>query len=107
MTACSASIECGGTGASTAAKFSRPDLAGPATGCLLIRDDRHQERNVYVGVQVQADRVLANHAQRPVRHAHFAALDLEARFAERLGDISRADGAEELAFGTGLRGDVE
>src|SRR6266516_3711157 len=91
MTACSASIECGGTGASTAAMLSRRALAEPATCCLLFRDDRHRQRNVDVSVQVQADRVLANHAQRPVRHAHFTALDLEARLVERFGNVSRAD----------------
>ena len=46
MTACSASTECGGTGASTAAKdCSRRVLAEPATGCLLFSDDPRYSRD--------------------------------------------------------------
>src|SRR6185312_10273987 len=91
MTACSASTECGGTGASAAAMDSRRALAGPATGCLLFRDDQHRHRNIDVGVQVQTDVMFADHTQRAIRHAHFATLDLEARLAQRLRDVSRAD----------------
>src|SRR6185312_13103646 len=107
MTACSASTECGGTGASTVARGSRRALAGPATDRLLFRDDQHRQRNINVGVQVQTDVMFADHAQGASRHAHFATLDLEARLAERLGDIGRADGAEQLAFRAGLRGHRE
>src|ERR1700722_12729707 len=107
MTACSASIECGGTGASTAAKESRRALAGPATVFLLFRDDQHRQRHIDVGMQVQSDNVLANRTQGAVRHAHFTTLDLEAGLGGRLSDVASADRAEELAFGTGLRRDAE
>src|SRR5215469_13817117 len=99
-TAWSASTECGGAGASTSA--TEPEsraLAEPAIGCpgLLFGDDRYRQRHVHVGVQVQTDHVLAQHAQRATRQAHFAALDLEARLVAGLGDVGGTDRAEELA----------
>src|ERR1700722_15752938 len=102
MTACSASIECGGNGASAAAKESRRALAGPATGSLLFRDDQHRQRHIDVGMQVQSDYVVATRTRGGVRHAHFTALGLEADLCGRLSDVARADRTEELAFGTGL-----
>src|SRR5882757_1253184 len=109
MTACSASTECGGISASTDAPESRRAFAGPATELLelLFRDDQHRQRNIDVGMQVQGDDVLANHPQRTVRHAHFAALELEAGLGSRFRDIARADRTEELALRPGLRRDGE
>src|SRR6516162_3093208 len=114
--ACSASTEWGGAGASMSATgaVSPRALALPATAIsrrreLLFRDDRHLHRHVDVGVQVQIDSVLAHHAQRSVRHAHFAALDLEVGARQLLGDVAGTDRAEELPFGArlGVDGELE
>src|SRR5215472_14062032 len=108
-TACSASTECGGAGASSSAAV--PDspraLAETATvilprAALLFCDDGDVQRHVDVGVQVQAHQVLTEQAQRARGQAHFAALDREARTGAGLGDVGRADRAEELALGAGL-----
>src|ERR1700722_13048005 len=91
MTACSASIDCGGTGTSAAAKESRRALAGPATVSLLFRDDQHRQRHIDVGMQVQSDAVLANRTQWAVRHAQFGTLDLEAGLGCRFCNVARTD----------------
>ena len=74
-----------------------------AGGRLFVGLDDYRELDVHVRVQVQLDLVLADHAERPVVHTHFAALDLDAELPERLGDVHGADGAEQLPFGAGLR----
>src|SRR5262245_61514543 len=103
-TACSASMECGGVRTSaTLPPRSRRDLAGSAaTGSLLrepparllFSDDSHRHDDVHIGVQVQVHLMFADGAQRPVRHTHFAALDLEVLTIEGFGDIRRTDRAE-------------
>src|SRR5215469_13846217 len=114
--ACSASTEWGGAGASMSAMgaASPRALALPATAIsrrreLLFRDDRHLHGHVHVGVQVQGDSVLAHHAQRSVRQAHFAALDIEAGTRQVLGDVAGTDRAEQLPFRTrlGVNGELE
>src|SRR5690606_5447766 len=44
---------------------------------------------------------------RPLRQPHLAALDLDAERRHRLGDVHRADRAEQLAFGPRLRLDAD
>src|ERR1700680_3792526 len=114
-TACSASTECGGTGASSSATepesprvLAAPAIA-PCLDCsrLLFGDDRHLQRHVDVGVQVQVYRVLPHHAQRTRGQAHLAALHLEAVPRTGFRDVPGADRAEELAFGAGLGMDGE
>src|SRR5690606_21598437 len=55
-----------------------------------------------VAVQVDLHLVIADDAQRPLRQPHLAALDLDAERRQRLGDIRRADRAEQLALGPRL-----
>src|SRR5581483_432506 len=111
-TACSASIECGGVRTSTMSPSeARRALAGPATivpeSPLLLGDDGHRKRDVDVGVQVQIHGMLPDHAQRTVRQAHLAAGDVMTGARGCLGDVGRADGAEELPLGACLRVDGE
>jgi len=73
----------------------------------MSRVHRDLQRHVDVGVQVQGDGVLAEHAQRAVRQPHFAALDVEAGTGAGLGDVAGADRAEQLPFGAGLGVDGE
>src|SRR5579864_83945 len=112
--ACSASTEWGGAGASISATGAESPrvLAIPATPMsrfrvLLFRGDRVLHRDVDIGMQVQVDGVLAQHAQRAVRQPHLAALDLEALARTGLGDIAGADRAEQLSLGAGLGVDGE
>src|SRR6266567_7198826 len=113
-TACSASIECGGCGASASDSVaeSRRTLAGPATmtwlgARLLFGDDRHCQRHIDIGVQMQNDRVVANRPQGSIRQTNLAALDLDARPGGRFRDIGRTDRSEQLALGARLRRDDE
>src|SRR3954467_14341486 len=111
-TACSASTECGGSGASasenTTDSRSRRVLPGPATGAyLLFGDDRHCQRHIDVRMQMQNHRMVADRTQSAVRKTNFAALDLDAGLGRGFRDVRRADGAEELALGTRLRRDDE
>src|ERR1700730_10243086 len=104
-TAFPAYIECGGSGtsASDSEPESRRTLAGPATDGrtgLFFGDDRHCQRDIDIGVQVQNDRMVANRPQRSVGESDLAALDLHARLGRSFRDIGSADGAEELALGS-------
>src|SRR6186713_1200208 len=74
---------------------------------LLFGGDGHRQLHVDVGVQVQGHHVIAHGAQRAGRQAHFGARQLVSLRRAGLGDVRRADGAEQLAFGTGLRRDLE
>src|SRR5262245_56732473 len=111
-TACSASIECGGTRSGSAlgdgpfwvlitqaslqpARTSRAEARHLDS---LFRDDRQRDRDVDVSMQVNGDRVLAHHADRPGRQTHFAARHLEAGRGSRFRDIRSAHGTEQLAF---------
>src|SRR5882672_3365805 len=110
-TACSASMECGGCGASASdsGPDSRRTLAGPATDGfgLFFGDDRHCQRHIDIGVQVQNDRMVANRPQGSVRESDLATLDRDARLGRSFRDIGCTDGAEELALGSRLRRDNE
>src|SRR5271165_4812343 len=84
-------------------KACAPRLCWP----LLFCDDRDQQGHVNVGVQMQLHLMFAGGANRPGRHAHFAACNRLSRLHRGLGDVRGADRAEELPFGTGLRLDLE
>ena len=58
-------------------------------------------------MQVQLHLVLAGGADRPGGHAHFAACNRVPRLYCGLGDVRRADGSEQLAFGAGLGLELE
>src|SRR6202034_1390638 len=111
-TACSASMECGGSRSAPSppsepeyglrrlatCKACAPRLCRP----LLFGDDGDREGHVDVGMQVQLDLVLAGGPDRTVRHAHFAARNGLTRLHGGLGDVAGADRAEKLTLGARL-----
>src|SRR5437868_4764538 len=58
-------------------------------------------------MQMQNDRVLADRAECAGRETDFAALGRDGGLGRGFRDVSRADGAEQLALGTRLRRDDE
>src|SRR5579862_827073 len=60
-------------------------------------------------MQVQIHRMLADHAQRAVRQAHFAASDGMTGASASLGDVGSTNGAEQLALSAclGVNGQME
>src|SRR6185437_10486297 len=72
---------------------------------LLLGDDSDRQLHVHVGVQMQVDRVLADRTQRAGRQPDLTAGDRVAGARTRLGDVARADRAEELPLRPRLGGD--
>ena len=63
--------------------------------------------HIDISMQMQADEVLADRAQRPAGQPHLAALDVETGATAGFGDVAGTDRAEELSLRSGLRGNGE
>src|SRR5690606_11198728 len=71
-------------------------------GRSVFRHHRDLDRGLDVGVQVHQHVELAGLADRAFAHHHFRLLQRQAGRGEGLGDVARADRAEQLAFGRGV-----